>query len=95
MAIDLSKASDKKRHDQAYADGLYLKSRSQGLMLREMIKEMEQVMEFLSNNKQDPRTKEAIHTIQGQYAHAQVMLQMCDQATNWLGNHISEEANGL
>lgn len=96
MAIDLSKATDKKRHSQAYTDALYLKSRKQSLMLREMIKEMEEALEFLRSRKQDARTKEAIKTIIGQYTQAQVMLAMSDQATTWLGNHISEEeANGL
>lgn len=96
MAIDLSKATDKKRHDQAYTDALYLKSRRQSLMLREMIKEMEEALEFLRSRKQDARTKTAIKTIMGQYTQAQVMLAMSDQATTWLGNHISEEeANGL
>lgn len=96
MAIDLSKAADKKRHSQAYTDGLYLKSRKQSLMLREMIKEMEEALEFLRSRKQDSRTKTAIKTIMGQYTQAQVMLAMSDQATTWLGNHISEEeAHGL
>ena len=96
MAVDLSKETDKKRNSQAHTDGLYLKSRRQLLMLTEMIGEMEAALGFLSNRKQDQRTKKAIRTIQEQYAQTQVMIQLCNQATTWLGNHISEEeANGL
>lgn len=95
MAIDLSKASDKKLKNQAELDGIYLKSRRQNLKLREIIKEMDEALEYLSHNNVNNKTQEAINTILEQRAQATMMLSMSDQATTWLGNQISEEEHGL
>jgi tRNA/tmRNA/rRNA uracil-C5-methylase (TrmA/RlmC/RlmD family) len=95
MAIDLSKGSDKKLKKQAELDGIYLKSRRQNLKLREIIKEMDEALEYLSHNNVNKKTQEAINTILEQRAQATMMLSMSDQATTWLGNQISEEEHGL
>ena len=95
MSIDLSKASDKKLKKQAELDGIYLKSRRQGLKLREIIKEMDEALEYLSHNNVSKKTQEAINTILEQRAQATMMLSMSDHATTWLGNQISEEEHGL
>jgi len=91
MAIDLNKSVDRKSRQQAELDGIYLKSRRQGLKLREIIKEMDEALDYLSHNNVNKKTQEAINTILEQRAQATMMLSMSDQATTWLGNQITEE----
>lgn len=91
MAIDLNKSVDRKSKQQAELDGVYLKSRRQGLKLREIIKEMDEALDYLSHNNVNKKTQEAINTILEQRAQATMMLSMSDQATTWLGNQIKEE----
>ena len=91
MAIDLNKSVDRKSKQQAELDGVYLKSRRQGLKLREIIKEMDEALDYLSHNNVNKKTQEAINTILEQRAQATMMLSMSDQATTWLGNQITEE----
>jgi len=91
MAIDLNKSVDRKSRQQAELDGIYLKSRRQGLKLREIIKEMDEALDYLSHNNVNKKTQEAINTILEQRAQATMMLSMSDQATTWLGNQIKEE----
>lgn len=91
MAIDLNKSVDRKSKQQAELDGVYLKSRRQGLKLREIIKEMDEALDYLSHNNVNKKTQEAINTILEQRAQAKMMLSMSDQATTWLGNQIKEE----
>jgi len=91
MAIDLNKSVDRKSRQQAELDGIYLKSRRQGLKLREIIKEMDEALDYLSHNNVNKKTQDAINTILEQRAQATMMLSMSDQATTWLGNQITEE----
>jgi len=91
MAIDLNKSVDRKSRQQAELDGIYLKSRRQGLKLREIIKEMDEALDYLSHNNVNKKTQEAIKTILEQKAQATMMLSMSDQATNWLGSQITED----
>ena len=91
MAIDLNKSVDRKSRQQAELDGIYLKSRRQGLKLREIIKEMDEALDYLSHNNVNKKTQDAINTILEQRAQATMMLSMSDQATTWLGNQITED----
>jgi hypothetical protein len=94
MTIKLSKPD--KKHQQAYMDGIYLRSRRQGLKLREIIKEMNEALEYLEVNDQSVENKEATKSILEQKARAQTLLDMNNEATTWMGNKISEEeTNGI
>lgn len=81
---------------KAHLDGMYLKCAKQTEVLKTILAEMDEVLGYLyqdySSDNPRPETKDAIKKILEQKAHGEILLDMSQQAEDFIGSAIKEDA---